>query len=110
MGELRSSSWEDREGNRRISYEIRADNVQFLSPPRGAVQEEVEEFSGLGANFEMEEAEPFVYEGGKARWRAGRYSLEKDDREELLPFKEKFLFFFCSFLFFPFFLWGLRLR
>ncbi|NLY06102.1 single-stranded DNA-binding protein [Candidatus Sordicultor fermentans] len=87
MGELRSSSWEDREGNRRISYEIRADNVQFLSPPRGAVQEEVEEFSGLGANFEMEEAEPFVYEGGESPLgELEDIPLEKDDGEEGAPF------------------------
>ncbi len=29
-GELRSNNWQDREGNRRISYEINARTVQFL--------------------------------------------------------------------------------
>ena len=65
MGELRSNSWEDRNGNRRISYEIRANNIQFLSSSKGVVQEQVEEFTGLGAKLEMEEAEPFVYDGGE---------------------------------------------
>lgn len=63
MGELRSNSWEDRNGNRRISYEIRANNIQFLSPSKGVAQEQIEEFTGLGAKLEMEEAEPFVYDG-----------------------------------------------
>ncbi len=29
-GELRSNNWQDREGNRRVSYEINARTVQFL--------------------------------------------------------------------------------
>lgn len=35
VGALRSSSWEDRNGGKRTSYEIRAENVQFLSTPKG---------------------------------------------------------------------------
>ncbi len=40
VGELRSNNWEDREGNKRTSYEINALNVQFLSSPRGKGEEE----------------------------------------------------------------------
>ncbi len=35
VGSLRSSSWEDRNGGKRTSYEIRAESIQFLSAPRG---------------------------------------------------------------------------
>lgn len=35
-GRLRSSSWEDGEGNRRSAIEVVANQVQFLSPPDGA--------------------------------------------------------------------------
>ena len=34
-GRLRSSSWEDAEGNRRSAVEVVANRVQFLSPPPG---------------------------------------------------------------------------
>jgi len=40
VGELRSNSWEDQEGNKRTSYEINAINVQFLSPPRSRGEDE----------------------------------------------------------------------
>jgi len=87
MGELRSNSWEDRNGSRRVSYEIRADNIQFLSPPKGVTQEEVEEFTGLGAKLEMEEAEPFVYESGEnPLGELEDIPLEKDDGGEIAPF------------------------
>ncbi|MBC7217132.1 MAG: single-stranded DNA-binding protein [Candidatus Caldatribacterium sp.] len=47
VGSLRSSSWEDRNGGKRTSYEIRAENIQFLSAPKGALasDEEVIAFS-----------------------------------------------------------------
>jgi single-strand DNA-binding protein len=34
-GRLRSSSWEDADGNRRSAVEVVANRVQFLSPPPG---------------------------------------------------------------------------
>jgi single-strand DNA-binding protein len=34
-GRLRSSSWEDSEGNKRSAIEVVANRVQFLSPPPG---------------------------------------------------------------------------
>ncbi len=34
-GRLRSSSWEDSDGNRRSAIEVVANRVQFLSPPSG---------------------------------------------------------------------------
>jgi len=34
-GRLRSSSWEDSDGNRRSAIEVVANRVQFLSPPPG---------------------------------------------------------------------------
>ena len=34
-GRLRSSSWEDSEGNKRNAIEVVANRVQFLSPPPG---------------------------------------------------------------------------
>ena len=34
-GRLRSSSWEDSDGNRRSAVEVVANRVQFLSPPAG---------------------------------------------------------------------------
>ena len=34
-GRLRSSSWEDAEGNKRSAVEVVANRVQFLSPPPG---------------------------------------------------------------------------
>jgi single-stranded DNA-binding protein len=34
-GRLRSSSWEDAEGNKRNAVEVVANRVQFLSPPPG---------------------------------------------------------------------------
>ena len=34
-GRLRSSSWEDTDGNRRSAVEVVANMVQFLSPPPG---------------------------------------------------------------------------
>ncbi|MEN3202788.1 MAG: single-stranded DNA-binding protein [Atribacterota bacterium] len=40
VGSLRSSSWEDRNGGKRTSYEIRAENIQFLSAPKGTPDEE----------------------------------------------------------------------
>ncbi|HPZ81356.1 MAG TPA: single-stranded DNA-binding protein, partial [Candidatus Atribacteria bacterium] len=87
VGELRSSSWEDRNGNRRTSYEIRAENIQFLSPPRGIAQEEVEEFMGSEGKFRMEEAEPFTYEGEEAPLgELEDIPLDNDDTGEIAPF------------------------
>ena len=34
-GRLRSSSWEDSDGNKRSAIEVVANRVQFLSPPQG---------------------------------------------------------------------------
>jgi single-stranded DNA-binding protein len=34
-GRLRSSSWEDGDGNKRTSVEVVANRVEFLSPPPG---------------------------------------------------------------------------
>jgi single-strand DNA-binding protein len=34
-GRLRSSSWEDTDGNRRNAVEVVAHRVEFLTPPRG---------------------------------------------------------------------------
>jgi len=34
-GRLRSSSWEDADGNKRSAVEVVANRVQFLSPPSG---------------------------------------------------------------------------
>jgi single-strand DNA-binding protein len=34
-GRLRSSSWEDSDGNKRSAVEVVANRVQFLSPPSG---------------------------------------------------------------------------
>jgi len=34
-GRLRSSSWEDSDGNKRSAIEVVANRVQFLSPPSG---------------------------------------------------------------------------
>jgi single-strand DNA-binding protein len=42
VGALRSSSWEDRNGGKRTSYEIRAENIQFLSAPRGVASSDQE--------------------------------------------------------------------
>jgi single-strand DNA-binding protein len=35
-GRLRSSSWEDGDGNKRTSVEVVANRVEFLSPPPGS--------------------------------------------------------------------------
>ncbi|GEM_PF-196103 len=80
IGALRSSSWEDKNGERRISYEIRAENIQFLSSPqspKGNTQE-MNEFT-IPSDFEdaelsisrdlesihPEKNEPFTHEGGE---------------------------------------------
>jgi single-strand DNA-binding protein len=41
-GRLRSSSWEDSDGNRRSAIEVVANRVQFLSPPTGKEGEAAE--------------------------------------------------------------------
>lgn len=60
VGELRSSSWEDRNGGKRVSYEVRAENIQFLTPARPVVQEEVKEFPDMEGDFET--PEPFTFD------------------------------------------------
>ena len=45
----------------------------------------------------MEEAEPFVYEGGESPVGEPRYSLRKMTGKRLLPFKGKVFILFCSF-------------
>lgn len=60
VGALRSNSWESKEGERRVSYEVRAENIQFLSAPRG-VREEVKELADFDTQLETE-MEPFTHE------------------------------------------------
>lgn len=60
VGELRSSSWEDRNGGKRISYEVRAENIQFLTLARPVVQEEVKEIPDIGEGFDT--PEPFTFD------------------------------------------------
>lgn len=38
-GRIRNSSWEDKEGNKRYSYEINCDDFLFLSPKNQPVEE-----------------------------------------------------------------------
>jgi len=59
VGELLANNWEDRNGVKRTSYEIRAINVQFLSPPQKAN----EEMREIGEGFTPEtEVEPFSFD------------------------------------------------
>ena len=59
VGELLANNWEDRNGTKRTSYEVRAMNVQFLSP----LQKANEEIREIGENFSSEaEIEPFSFD------------------------------------------------
>jgi len=61
VGAIRSSSWESKEGERRVSYEVRAENIQFLSAPRGP-REEVRELPDFEVQPDAEMVEPFTHE------------------------------------------------
>jgi len=62
VGELRSNNWEDKEGNRRTSYEINANDIQFLGSPRqGGGERDTVVSEGYGSNVE---AEPFTFQNG----------------------------------------------
>jgi single-strand DNA-binding protein len=61
VGAIRSSSWEGKEGERRVSYEVRAENIQFLSSPRGP-REEVRELPDFEVQPDAETVEPFTHE------------------------------------------------
>ncbi|MDK2897101.1 MAG: single-strand DNA-binding protein [Candidatus Atribacteria bacterium] len=64
VGELRSNSWEGRDGTRRISYEIRAQNIQFLSSPRGDNnQEKVKDFTD--DFYQKIDQTPYSFEGSE---------------------------------------------
>lgn len=46
VGSLRLNSWEDRNGGKRTSYEIRAESIQFLSAPKASAGgEDIIDFS-----------------------------------------------------------------
>lgn len=64
VGALRSSSWEDRNGGKRTSYEIRAENIQFLSVPRGAALED-QEVIDLSQEVDTESFGTFSEEGNE---------------------------------------------
>ncbi|MCX6090743.1 MAG: single-stranded DNA-binding protein [Atribacterota bacterium] len=84
VGELRSNSWEDRNGNKRVSYEIRAISVQFLSAPRKGT-EEVQE---IGENIPPEEEiVPFSYDGGVGENALGDLEdITPDGKKDVSPF------------------------
>jgi single-strand DNA-binding protein len=87
VGELRSSSWEDRNGGKRVSYEVRAENIQFLTPVKPAVQEEVKEIPDLGSDFEA--PEPFTFDAADAEEEilGDLEDIPVDDQEEgMAPF------------------------
>jgi single-strand DNA-binding protein len=48
-GRLKSSSWEDGDGNKRSSVEVVARHVEFLSPPEGAGAREEVPFEAAAA-------------------------------------------------------------
>ncbi len=57
IGALRSNSWEDKNGERRISYEIRAENIQFLSPPQGSHREDIPEVTEFTVPSDFDDSE-----------------------------------------------------
>lgn len=59
VGELLANNWEDRNGVKRTSYEVRAANVQFLSPPQKGNEEVKEIEDGFPSEVEVE---PFTFE------------------------------------------------
>ncbi|MCS7241903.1 MAG: single-stranded DNA-binding protein [Candidatus Caldatribacterium sp.] len=64
VGSLRSSSWEDRNGGKRTSYEIRAESIQFLSTPRGVISDE--DVLDLSPEIDMENFATFAGEESEA--------------------------------------------
>ncbi|HSV32465.1 MAG TPA: single-stranded DNA-binding protein [Atribacteraceae bacterium] len=86
VGELRSNPWEDREGNRRTSYEINAANVQFLSPPRqGTGERNTVVSEGRGSGVDVE---PFTFQNGGDHDNAlgNLEDIPPDDNDNVAPF------------------------
>lgn len=86
VGELRSNSWEGKEGERRVSYEVRAENIQFLSLPRG-IKEEVRELPDFEVHADSEIMEPFTHEmEEKPLGELEDIPLENDQEAGIPPF------------------------
>jgi single-strand DNA-binding protein len=78
-GELRSNSWQDREGNKRVTYEINARSVQFL-----------DYMKDTGNTTEDNYSKNKQYEEGSLNDENGpdqeNNNAEEDNNEEDIPF------------------------
>ncbi|HCU22342.1 MAG TPA: single-stranded DNA-binding protein, partial [Candidatus Atribacteria bacterium] len=84
VGELLANNWEDRNGTKRTSYEVRAMNVQFLSPPQKAN----EEIRGIGEDFSSEaEIEPFSFDSQNMENALGELEdISPEGNNDVAPF------------------------
>ena len=76
-GELRSNNWQDRDGNRRVSYEINARTVQFLDYLKDIETTSGEGYTKGNAYREEDTAEEHSEDG--------RFADENSDEEDI-PF------------------------
>lgn len=76
-GELRSNNWQDREGNRRVSYEINARTVQFLDYLKDIETTTGDEYAKGGTYREEDSAEE---DGEESRF------IGESSNEEDIPF------------------------
>ena len=75
-GELRSNNWQDREGNKRVSYEINARSVQFLDYLKDM------DNSG-GANFNQSDSSQY---SSPEKQNNAEQKANKANNEEDIPF------------------------
>ncbi len=77
-GELRSNNWQDREGNKRVTFEISARTIQFLDYLKDLDTKSDDEFSRAGVYREDDSEE------GNVEEETG--FVEENSNEEDIPF------------------------
>jgi len=75
-GELRSNNWQDREGNKRVSFEINARTIQFLD-----YLKDIDSSAGDYSKTEVYSEDDSGEEGGKESG-----FMEENSNEEDIPF------------------------
>ena len=63
-GSIRSGNWEDRDGNKRTSYDIVARYMQMLSPSRNGAKPKLNETNGTQGSEPSEDDNPFRQDEG----------------------------------------------
>lgn len=78
-GELRSNNWQDREGNKRITFEINARSVQFLDYMKDSENTQENEYNKKNKNRNEDS-----YNNGLQE--EDNNQIEEDGNEEDIPF------------------------